>query len=147
MRRSLSKRMGFFVMGGLMSETSPKRILVVEDDELLADNLKRRLELEHFVVETESSGARALSYAAEHRPDLVILDLKLPDINGYEVCRELRKLYHPWIVPILMLTGMDKPIDQLRGFAHGADVYMTKPYEPAELLKTVNLLLGQTTLA
>ncbi len=130
-----------------MAETQPKRILVVEDDDVLASTLKRRLELEHFAVDTEASGARALSSAAEHQPDLVILDLKLPDLNGYEVCRELRKLYHPWIVPILMLTGMDKPIDQLRGFAHGADAYLTKPYEPAELLKTVNLLLGQTTPA
>ena len=130
-----------------MNETTLKRILVVEDDEQLADHLKRRLELEHFSVDTETSGSRALAYAAEHRPDLVILDLKLPDINGYEVCRELRKLYHPWIVPILMLTGMDKPIDQLRGFAHGADAFLTKPYEPAELLKTIHLLLGQTTPA
>ena len=130
-----------------MSETHAKHILVVEDDEALAQHLKRRLEAEQFVVEIVHAGTQALSYAAEHRPDLVILDVKLPDLNGYEVCRELHKLYHPWVVPILMLTAMDKPIDQLRGFAHGADAYLTKPYEAVEFLQTIRLLLGQTTHA
>ena len=112
----------------------------------LAEALKRRLQLEHFIADTVSSGKTALSWAAEHQPDLVILDLQLPDVHGYDVCHALRKLYHPWTVPILMLTGMDRPVDQLRGFAHGADAYLTKPYQPGELLKTVNLLLAETVM-
>jgi DNA-binding response OmpR family regulator len=120
-----------------------KRILVVEDDEPLAELMKLKLESEGFDVATETRGAGALSYAAEHPLDLVILDLKLPDINGYEVAKELRKLYHPWVLPLIMLTGMDKPADQLRGFANGADAYLTKPYEPDELMRTIALLLGE----
>ena len=120
-----------------------KRILIVEDDEALAQLLRLKLESEGFEVGIETLGRGALGYAAVHPLDLVILDLKLPDISGYEVARELRKLYHPWVLPLLMLTGMDKPIDQLRGFAHGADAYLTKPYEPDELMKTIALLLGE----
>ena len=122
-------------------------ILVVEDEAALAQLLKWQLESGEFDVHVAHAGGAALQYAAEHRPDLVMLDLRLPDMHGYQVCRELRRLYHPWVVPILMLTGMDKPIDQLRGFAYGADAYMTKPYEPSELFKTISLLLGEMTPA
>lgn len=124
-----------------------KRILVVEDDEHLANSLRRILEFEGFEVAVQSSGALALSQAAERPPDLVVLDLKLPDLHGYEVCRELRKLFHSWVVPVVMLTGMDRPIDQLRGFAYGADAYLTKPCSAEELLKTIRLLLGELSLA
>ena len=126
-----------------MAEAQHQRLLIVEDDRSLVKVLKVRLESVGFEVHAESCGSTALSYAAEHQPDLVILDLRLPDIGGYEVCRELRKLYHPWSVPVLMLTGMDRPIDQVRGFAHGADAYLTKPCDPSELVRTIELLLGQ----
>ena len=118
-------------------------ILVVEDDQLLADSLRRLLETSGYDVHEATCGTSALSYASNHRPDLVILDLRLPDMSGYEVSRELRRMCQPWAVPVVMLTGMDRPIDQLRGFAFGADVYLTKPCEPDELLKTVGTLSGQ----
>jgi DNA-binding response OmpR family regulator len=118
-------------------------ILVVEDDRLLADSLRRLLETSGYEVHEETCGGPALTYASDHRPDLVILDLRLPDMSGYEVSRQLRRMCHPWAVPVVMLTGMDRPIDQLRGFAFGADVYLTKPCEPEELLKTVGTLSGQ----
>lgn len=127
-------------------EEREERVLVIEDDTALAKFLKSLLESVGYHVHTEESGAPALTYAAEHRPHLVILDLRLPDIDGYQVCRQLRQLYHPSLVPVLMLTGMDQPIDQLRGFAHGADAYLTKPCEPPELLKTITLLLGRTPM-
>jgi two-component system alkaline phosphatase synthesis response regulator PhoP len=130
-----------------MGTTPRKRILIVEDEIPLARMVTWQLESAGFAVHTETAGKAGLTYALEHHPDLVILDLRLPDINGYEVCRELRKLSMPWTTPILMLTAMDKPIDQLRGYAHGADAYLTKPFEPAELLRTISLLLGQTSLA
>ena len=130
-----------------MTVAPKERMLVIEDDVALAKFLKTLLESFSYHVHVEGSGAPALHDAAEHRPDLVILDLKLPDIDGYEVCRQLRKLYNKWDVPILMLTGMDQPIDQLRGFAHGADAYLTKPCEPHELLKTIARLLGETAPA
>lgn len=129
-----------------MDATRKKQILIVEDDESLAMLLTQRLESEGFEVHAVSSGATGLVYAAEYRPDLVILDLRLPDMHGYQVCKELRQIFHPWALPVLMLTGMDQPIDELRGFAHGADAYLTKPYDPTELLKSVRLLLGELAL-
>ena len=128
----------------MTTETGPKRqILIVEDDEPLAIMLRMKLETEGFDAAIAPSGAAALRYAAEHKVDLVVLDIKLPDTSGYEVAKQLRRLWHPWVLPILMLTGLDKPVDQLRGFAHGADAYLTKPYNPAELMKTIWLLLGE----
>ena len=123
-----------------------KQILIVEDEEALARYLKWELESAGFEAQTALLGKAGLQYAAEHQVDLVILDLRLPDIHGYQVAQELRKLYHPWAVPILMLTALDQPIDQLRGFAHGAEAYLTKPCESSELLKTVGLLLGEQPL-
>lgn len=125
-----------------MGDATQQRILVVEDDMEMAALVQARLESYGFAVHTELSGKSALSYAAEHRPDLVILDLRLPDIHGYQVCRELRKIYHPWDVPVLMLTAMGQPIDELRGFAHGAEAYLTKPVKSSELMKTVAMLVG-----
>jgi len=127
-----------------MEETARQQILLVEDEEQIAQLLRGYLESVGFEVHSETRGAEAIKFAAEHRPDLVILDLQLPDIHGYDVCKELRKQYHSWTLPILMLTGMDAPMDQLRGYAHGADAYVTKPFEPPELLPTIALLLGKT---
>ena len=125
-----------------MTRGRQKELLVVEDDPAVARVVQQRLQQAGFTVHAESSGTSALVYAAEHQPDLVILDVRLPDLSGYEVCKRLRALCHPWSVPVLMLTGMDRPSDQLRGFAFGADAYLTKPYEATELLKTVRLLVG-----
>ena len=120
-----------------------QRILVVEDDEKLADLIKRVLEGIGHQVKTVGSGAQAIREATATRPNLVILDLNLPDTNGYQVCRLLRTLYHPSVMPVLMFTGLTQPIDQLRGFAHGADAYLTKPCELQELVGTVGALLEQ----
>ena len=129
-----------------MSVTPRTRILIVEDDDAMSRLLKTLLELSGYEVHVEGSGSAGLHHAAEEQPHLVILDLRLPDINGYEVCRKLRQFSNSWSMPILMLTGLDKPADQLRGFAFGADAYLTKPCDPPELLKTVSLLLGQTVV-
>ena len=124
-----------------MTQTA-RKILIVEDEEPLARFLKWELESAGFTVQMALRGKEGLRCAAEERPDLVILDLRLPDMHGYDVCRELRRLYHPWTLPVLMLTAMDRPIDQLRGFAFGADAYLTKPYEPADLRQAIETLLG-----
>ncbi len=128
-----------------MQQTERRQILIVEDNPGVATVLKQQLEYVGYATRVAACGRDALCDAAEHRVDLVILDVKLPDISGFEVSRELRKLYHRWDVPILMLTALAQPIDELRGFAHGADAYLTKPYEATELLQTIALLLGQTT--
>ncbi|MBI3332966.1 MAG: response regulator [Candidatus Omnitrophica bacterium] len=124
-----------------METLQRKRILVVEDEEALAELLRIDLRRDGFEVHTESLGTTAITYAAEHPIDLVILDLKLPDINGLQVCKQLRRIYGPWMLPVVMLTALKEPIDQLKGFAHGADAYLTKPYDPKELKSAISLLL------
>lgn len=124
-------------------EQRQHRILVVEDDEQLARLLKQVLEGIGHQVTVAYAGASAVREATATRPDLVILDLQLPDTSGFDVCRILRSLYHPSILPVLMFTGLNQPIDQLRGFAHGADAYLTKPCEMSELVGTVGVLLEQ----
>ena len=122
------------------------QILVVEDEERLADLIRRHLAMAGFEVHAELRGTSALRYAAEHRPDLVLLDLRLPDIGGYELCRTLRKFCDRSVVPIVMVTAMNQPVDRLRGFAQGADAYVTKPFQLTELLETVSLLLEQARM-
>ena len=119
-----------------------ERILVVEDDPEMAELLKIRLSSAGFQVHTEGRGLPALDYAEKNELDLAILDLKLPDIHGYEVCKRLRLLCNPKFLPVIMLTGMDRPMDQLRGFSYGADAYLVKPYHWAELLKMIEMFLG-----
>lgn len=126
-----------------MDSIRRKHILIVEDEQPLAFGLKKRLEMAGFDVHAELKGQPALEYVVGHQVDLVILDVNLPDVNGYQVARQVRKFYHPWAVPILMLTINDKPIDQLRGFAHGADAYLTKPFHTNELLAAVSTLCGE----
>jgi len=130
-----------------MSGAARKRILIVEDEEALARFLQLELESQGFEVRTAERGAPALRDAADHRPDLAILDLRLPDMSGYDVCRELRRLCSPWPIPIVMFTAMGRPIDRLRGFSSGADVYLTKPCDLAELGRTVSGLLEETLTA
>ena len=127
-----------------MDEEPRRRILVVEDEVAIGRLLTTYLESVGFEAHHETHGEPALRYVTEHRPDLVILDLQLPDIHGYEVCQQLRQLYNSWALPIMMLTGMDAGIDKLRGFACGADAYLTKPFEPPELLPAVTRLLDHT---
>ena len=128
-----------------MRLTCRERIVVIEDDRELARILRVLLEWAGYQVHTEHTGAEGLAYLAHTESDLILLDLRLPDMNGYEVCRRLRHVGHRWPLPVVMLTGMDKPIDQLRGFAYGADVYLTKPCDMNELLKAVKHLLGPKT--
>ncbi len=119
------------------------QILMIEDDEAIARLFREYLELSGYDVHLEAQGALAVEYATEHRPDLVILDLRLPDIDGYEVCRELRDRYPAWQLPLIMLTGMDTSADRTRGIAYGADAYLTKPVEPPALLPVIERLLSR----
>ena len=126
-----------------MGTTTRHRILLVEDDETMIKLLRSVLELRGYEVSVVRCGVTALACAMDSQPSLVVLDVGLPDMNGYEVSRRLRHSFNSWVLPILMLTGLDKPVDQLRGFASGADAYLTKPCDPPELLNTIALLLGQ----
>ncbi len=123
-------------------DTHQERILVVEDEPAIARLLKTCLESCGYAVQTAGGGEEGLRYAVEHHPDLVILDVRLPDLDGFEVCRQLRAINET--VPVVMLTAMDRPLDQLRGLSHGADVYLTKPFDPVELAAIIGTLLDRT---
>jgi DNA-binding response OmpR family regulator len=114
------------------------RVLVVEDDEDIADVLRRSLRNEGYDVRTSADGIDALDVAAGFVPDLVVLDLGLPRLDGVEVCRRLRADSD---VPILMLTARSETEDRVGGLDSGADDYLTKPFERKELLARIRALL------
>lgn len=122
-------------------------MLIVEDDAPVARLLQRQLEEAGYETAVAGLGSVALQLAETTPLTLVILDVQLPDMSGYEVCRQLRRLYHPWALPVLMLTGMTRPVDQLRGFAHGADAYVTKPYTWDALHAMIEQLLGHQAVS
>jgi two-component system alkaline phosphatase synthesis response regulator PhoP len=115
------------------------RILVVEDQRDLALGLRANLEVEGYVVDVAQTGEDALRTAGERRPDLVILDIMLPGMDGYEVLAKLRGMRLE--VPVLMLTARAEEVDKVRGFRTGADDYVTKPFGVMELLVRIQALL------
>lgn len=120
------------------------RILVVEDDREIVDVLRRTLRADGFTVEGVEAGGAALELAPDFLPDLVILDLGLPDVDGEEVCRRLRLGQETARVPILMLTARTELDDRVSGLDSGADDYLTKPFEREEILARIRALLRRT---
>ena len=117
------------------------RILVVEDEGDLSLLLQARLEAAGYEVHIEPLGSVGVEYAIEHHPSLVILDVRLPDLHGFEVCRQLRQRYNHEELPVLMFTVMDGPVDDIHGLSAGANAYLPKACHPAELLSAVERLL------
>lgn len=115
-----------------------KKVLVVDDDVKTVELVKLYLERDGYQVLTAYDGIEALRLARESRPDLIVLDLMLPDIDGLEVCRILR---HESDVPIIMLTARSTDQDKLTGLGLGADDYVTKPFSPKELAARVRAVL------
>lgn len=120
-----------------------QRILVVEDDTTLLDILKYNLEKEGFEVVIAIDGVKALEEARAQQPSMMILDIMLPNMDGYEVCRILRG---EMTVPILMLTAKAGEIDKVVGLELGADDYMTKPFSIRELMARVRALLRRSSM-
>jgi two-component system response regulator MprA len=118
-----------------------RRILVVDDDPMVATTVQRVLRPEGYEVEVALGGAQALEQARARRPDLVVLDLMMPGVDGLEVCRQLRAHGD---LPILMLTARSGTADRVRGLDTGADDYLVKPFAYAELLARVRALLRRT---
>ena len=114
------------------------RILIVEDDERLADLTKEYLESNGLVVSVEPNGAHAVERITSENPDLVVLDLMLPGEDGLSICRKVRPSYNG---PILMLTARTDDLDQVLGLEMGADDYMSKPVRPRVLLARIRALL------
>ena len=115
-----------------------RRILIVEDEPDIARGLRDALGFEGFDVATVGTGREGVTHVRENNPDLVILDLMLPDLNGFLVCEELRKT-HPTL-PIIMLTARSQEADKIRGLEVGADDYVTKPFSVGELVARIGAL-------
>ncbi len=119
----------------------PPRILVVDDEPDIVELVSANLRKEGFSVQGVGDGARALSLVRQEPFDLVVLDLMLPDVQGLEVCRALRRDPKTAGIPLIMLTARGEEIDKLIGFEVGADDYVTKPFSPRELVARIRALL------
>jgi two-component system OmpR family response regulator len=120
------------------------KILIVEDDRNLLDTLKYNLRKEGYNAVAAFDGAEALDVTRREKPDLIILDIMLPKLSGFEVCRILRK---EMTIPILMLTAKTDEVDKIVGLEIGADDYMTKPFSMRELLARIGAMLRRAEMA
>ncbi len=120
------------------------KILIVEDDQNLLATLKYNLLKESYDVITAADGAQAIETARSEKPELIVLDVMLPKMSGFEVCRILRK---EMTVPILMLTAKTEEVDKIVGLEIGADDYMTKPFSMRELLARVRAMLRRVDMS
>ncbi|NIS80421.1 MAG: response regulator [Anaerolineales bacterium] len=121
-----------------------EQILVVDDEENIIDLTRLYLEREGFRIQGATDGAQALKKIAELKPALIVLDIMLPEVDGFEVCRRTRAESD---VPIIMLTARDEDIDKIVGLELGADDYMTKPFNPRELVARVKAILRRVERA
>ncbi len=121
----------------------PDKILVVEDEPVLRETLEYNLVHQEYTVVTAGDGLKALEKARAEKPDLILLDIMLPKMDGFEVCRILRQEMN---VPILMITARSDEIDKVVGLEVGADDYLTKPFSMRELLARVKALLRRVRL-
>src|SRR5439155_14779230 len=118
-----------------------RKILVVDDEPVLVETIAYNLQQAGYQVTTAADGASALEAARREKPDLVILDIMLPEMDGLEVCRQLRREHGTATTPIIMLTAKGEEIDKVVGLEVGADDYVTKPFGRRELLARVRALL------
>jgi len=119
-----------------------KNILLIEDEQSIADTICYALQTENFIVEWKSLGREGIDYLKFHAIDLVILDVGLPDMSGFDVCKEIRRFTE---VPIIFLTARNSEIDRVVGLEIGADDYVTKPFSPRELVARVKVRLKRSS--
>jgi two-component system alkaline phosphatase synthesis response regulator PhoP len=120
-----------------------KKILVVDDEKELTSLISLHMKMAGYEVLTASNGEKALDISREENPDLVILDLMLPKIDGLQVCEQLRQDAATQDIPVIMLTARTQTEDKLKGFEAGADDYVTKPFSPRELVARVKRVLAR----
>ena len=130
-------------MHGVLS--SPMKLLIVEDEVRLADLLRKGLTEEGHTVTCAADGAEALALAKAYEFDVIVLDVMIPRMSGYDVAKRLRADKVP--TPILMLTARGDAEDRIAGLERGADDYLAKPFEPRELMLRLNALLRRTRVA
>ncbi|MBI4598474.1 MAG: response regulator [Candidatus Omnitrophica bacterium] len=124
-----------------------QRILLVDDDTSMQKLYTKRLEVAGYAVSVAADGEEALAKTATDHPDLIILDIMLPKLNGYEVCAHLKKNPATKQLPVVMLTAKDQPKDHLAGLMFGADVYLTKDEDDCVLLEQITRLLAPPAAA
>ncbi len=119
-----------------------EKILIIDDDVNICELLRLYLEKEGFSTETATDGLKAIDTFKSASPDLVLLDIMLPGLDGWQICREIRKFSQ---VPIIMLTAKGETFDKVLGLELGADDYITKPFEPKEVIARIKAVLRRTT--
>lgn len=120
------------------------KILIIEDDKDIAELVEFNLKQENFRVQTASNGSKGLAKAKESKPDLIILDLMLPDMGGFDICKALKADESTKKIPVLILTAKSEEIDRIVGFEVGADDYLTKPFSPRELVLRIKAVLRRS---
>jgi len=126
---------------------SKEKILIVEDEKDIREMVRYNLQKEGYTASVAQNGYDGVSLAKKERPDLVILDLMLPDIDGFEVCRLLKKNEITNQIPIIMLTAKSREADRVAGLELGADDYVTKPFSPRELVARIRAVLRRNISA
>lgn len=119
-----------------------EKILVVDDDLNICELLRLYLEKEGYTVIIANTGMQAVKAFAEHQPDLMLLDIMLPELDGWQVCREIRKHSNK---PVIMLSAKGETFDKVLGLELGADDYITKPFEPKEVIARIKAVLRRTS--
>src|SRR5437016_3964818 len=127
----------------MATAVSPQKVLVVDDEDHILELARLYLAREGYQIETVSDGALALARFGQVKPDLVVLDIMLPNVDGLTICREIRKLSQ---VPIIMLTARDEVTDKVVGLELGADDYLTKPFHPQELVARAKALVRRARI-
>ena len=123
---------------------SKGRILVVDDEIYIVHILDFSLGMEGYEVLTALDGEQALDRLKSDKPDLIVLDIMMPKVDGYEVCRTIKTNPETQHIPVILLSAKGRNVDQKMGFDVGADDYITKPFSPRKLVERINALLGQT---
>jgi two-component system, OmpR family, alkaline phosphatase synthesis response regulator PhoP len=122
---------------------SKGKILVVDDEIYIVHILDFSLGMEGYEVVTALDGEQALHKVKSDRPDLVVLDIMMPKLDGYETCKILKNDPETKNIPVILLSAKGRNIDQKMGFQVGADDYITKPFSPRKLVERINMILGQ----
>ena len=121
------------------------RILVVDDEVYIVHILDFSLGMEGYEVLTALDGEQAMHKARTERPDLIVLDIMMPKLDGYETCRMLKSDEVTRNIPVILLSAKGRNVDQKLGFEVGADDYITKPFSPRKLVERINSILGHTS--
>ncbi|MFP4497590.1 MAG: response regulator transcription factor [Vulcanimicrobiota bacterium] len=126
-----------------MAETDMKnKVLLVDDDDQILRSLRTYLELESYEVETASNGVEALQKIKQYDPEIVVLDIMMPEMDGFEVMEKIKENPETEKLPVIMLTAKGQDVDVLKGYRMGAASYMTKPFNLNELVENIEMVMN-----